>query len=73
MQRIYIITMWSGGRASKKWKSIDTPETLPQGTGVRFQSLDTQLTVQVIGSVSIEEFEQGAEDDLDLPPETIGD
>ena len=69
MRRFYIITMWSGGHPAKKWKSSEPPETLPTGTGVRFRSVDTRLMVEVIGSISIEEFEQGMEiEEADLPP-----
>ncbi|GMW00915.1 MAG: hypothetical protein AMXMBFR84_20520 [Candidatus Hydrogenedentota bacterium] len=37
------------------------PELLPQGTGVRFTSLESKLTVEIIGSISVEEYEQGSE------------
>ena len=60
MESIFITTLWSGGRATKKWKSMERPELLPNGTGVKFVSLDTRLTVEVIGSVSVEEYEQGS-------------
>lgn len=59
LQKVFVITMWSGGKPSRKWKSLAEPELLPQGTGLRFKSMDTQLTVSVIGSLSVEEFEQG--------------
>jgi hypothetical protein len=70
MQHLYIVTMWSGGRANKKWKTDEEPMLLTQGTGVRFRDLETRLTVQVIGSVSVEEYEHGLHDlteEVDLP------
>ena len=60
MESVYLITMWSGGKASKKWKSAERPEPLSQGTGVRFTNLETKLTVEIIGSISVEEFELGS-------------
>lgn len=57
---VYLITMWSGGKPAKKWKTIDRPEVLPNGTGVRFVSMSTKLSVDVIGSVSVEQFEEGS-------------
>ena len=62
MKSIYIVTMWSGGSASKKWKSIDEPKLLAQGTGVEFLDIETKLKVRLVGSVSIEEFESGQEE-----------
>ena len=62
MKIIYIVTMWSGGTASKKWKSIDEPKLLAQGTGVEFTDTETKLKVRLVGSVSIEEFESGQEE-----------
>ncbi|HDP36168.1 MAG TPA: hypothetical protein ENN29_13800 [Candidatus Hydrogenedentes bacterium] len=62
MKTIYLITMWSGGRPAKKWKSEVKPEPLPQGTGVSFVSVGTRLPVSVIGSISVEEFESGKEE-----------
>lgn len=62
MQSIYVVTMWSGGRHAKQWKSKDKPEVLANGTGVRFRSADTRLMVEVIGSISVEEFESGREE-----------
>jgi len=59
MQRLFVVTIWSGGRACKKWKTTDKPELLPQGTGVRFIDFETKLSVEVIGTVSVEEYEQG--------------
>lgn len=64
MKTVYIVTMWSGGRPAKKWKTLQRPDVLPSGTGVSFESLDTKLPVQVIGSISVEEFESGQEDFL---------
>lgn len=60
MESIYIVTLWSGGRATKKWKTMERPELLEHGTGVKFTSLDTKLLVEVIGAVSVEQYEQGA-------------
>lgn len=62
MKTIYLITMWSGGRPAKKWKSEVKPEPLAQGTGVSFVSVGTKLPVSVIGSISVEEFESGKEE-----------
>lgn len=62
MRTVYVVTMWSGGRPAKKWKSFEYPNLLPQGTGVEFICCETKLKVQVIGSVSIEEYESGKED-----------
>ena len=64
MKTVYIVTMWSGGRPAKKWKTYERPEVLTSGTGVCFESLDTKLPVQVIGSISVEEFESGQEEFL---------
>lgn len=60
MESVFIVTLWSGGKATKKWKTTERPELLPHGTGVKFMSLDTRLLVEVIGSVSVEEYEQGS-------------
>jgi hypothetical protein len=54
--------MWSGGRPAKKWKSLEAPQMLPQGTGVDFINAESRLRVQIIGSISIEEFESGKEE-----------
>lgn len=62
MKTIYVITMWSGGRPAKKWKSESEPEPLSQGTGVSFISTGTRLRVSVIGSISVEEYESGKEE-----------
>jgi hypothetical protein len=62
MKSIYVITMWSGGRPAKKWKSDKEPVPLPQGNGISFVSSDTKLPVQIIGSISVEEFESGKEE-----------
>ncbi len=59
---VYVITMWSGGRPAKKWKSFEMPKLLPQGTGVEFICCETKLRVQVIGTISVEEYESGKED-----------
>jgi hypothetical protein len=37
-------------------------ETSTQGTGIEFVCCETKLKVQVIGSVSVEEYESGKED-----------
>jgi hypothetical protein len=71
LEKVYVVTMWSGGRPSRKWKAAKKPELLAQGTGMRFTSLDTKLEVEVIGSLSVEEYEQGALETLfpdDSPP-----
>ncbi len=62
MKTVYVITMWSGGRPAKKWKSEALPEPLPQGTGVSFVSTGTKLRVTVVGSISVEEYESGKEE-----------
>jgi len=62
MRTIYAVTMWSGGMPAKKWQTFEKPELLPQGTGIRFVSRETKLTVEVIGSVSVEEFQSGKDD-----------
>lgn len=62
MKTIYAITMWSGGQAAKKWQSFEKPELLPQGTGIRFLCRDSKLSVEVIGSVSVEEYESGKDE-----------
>lgn len=62
MKTVYVITMWSGGRPAKKWKSESRPETTEQGTGVSFVSTGTRLRVTVIGSISVEEYESGKEE-----------
>ncbi len=62
MKSIYVITMWSGGRPAKKWQSSERPETTANGMGVRFVCRDTKLSVQIIGSISVEEFESGKEE-----------
>jgi len=74
MKTVYVVTMWSGGRPAKKWKTETLPEPLPMGTGVTFISLATKLRVTVIGSVSVEEYESGKEEietgQYELPPDT---
>lgn len=62
MRKIYAITMWSGGVAAKKWQTLEKPELLPSGTGIRFICRSTKLTVELVGSVSVEEYESGKED-----------
>lgn len=62
MRSVYVITMWSGGRGAKKWKSFEAPRLLDQGTGVEFTNADTKLLVRIIGSISVEEFESGKEE-----------
>ena len=59
MKSVYVVTMWSGGKPAKKWQSEGAPERLPTGTGVSFVSLETKLRVEVIGSISVEEYESG--------------
>ena len=76
LEKIYVITMWSGGKASRKWKAAEKPDLLPQGTGIRFTNLDTQLEVQVIGSLSVEEYEHGTEQfvlAVNLPQDADGE
>lgn len=72
METVYVVTMWSGGRAGKKWKTIERPSVLANGMGVSFISIDTRLSVQVIGNISVEEFEHGR-DELagELQPDTV--
>lgn len=62
MKSVYVVTMWSGGRPAKKWKTEERPALLPVGTGVEFINVGTKLKVQVVGSISIEEFESGKEE-----------
>lgn len=62
MKTVYVVTMWSGGRAAKKWKTESVPEPLSQGTGISFISAGTRLRVTVIGSISVEEYESGKEE-----------
>ncbi len=62
-QTVYVVTMWSGGKPGKRWKTLGRPKLLPNGAGVSFISLNTRLSVHVIGNVSVEEFEQGHEYD----------
>lgn len=78
MKTVYVITMWSGGRPAKKWKSYEKPQQLSTGTGVSFVSTDTRLEVQVIGSISVEQFESGKEEfeerfSREIKPEGGGD
>jgi len=62
MKKIYAITMWSGGQAAKKWQTLEKPELLPSGTGIRFVCRNTKLTVELIGAISVEEYESGKDD-----------
>lgn len=62
MKSVYVITMWSGGRPAKKWKSDVHPELLSTGTGVSFVNAETRMSVRVVGSISVEEFESGKEE-----------
>ena len=69
METVYVVTLWSGGKAGKRWKSAAPPELLPSGTGVKFRCIETKLDVHVIGSVSVEEFEQAADMAMEPEPE----
>jgi hypothetical protein len=62
MKTIYVITMWSGGKPARKWQSEQEPEVMDHGTGVRFVSRDSRLSVRIIGPISIEEYESGKEE-----------
>lgn len=62
MKKIYAVTMWSGGLAAKKWQTFEKPELLPSGTGIRFTCRNTKLTVELIGAISVEEYESGKDD-----------
>ncbi len=62
MRNVYVITMWTGDGPTRKWKSQEMPTLLPQGTGVEFVNAETRLKVQVIGNISIEEYESGKEE-----------
>lgn len=62
MRSVYVVTMWSGGRPAKKWKTNAPPQLMSAGTGIEFMNVATNLKVQVIGSISIEEFESGKEE-----------
>jgi hypothetical protein len=62
MKTVYVVTMWSGGRPAKKWKTDAAPEVLTNGTGVTFINLATRLRVTVVGSISVEEYESGKEE-----------
>ncbi len=63
MEHVFIVTLWSGGKAGKRWKTLERPEPLSTGAGVRFVDADTKLSVDIIGSISVEEYEQG----MDIP------
>ncbi|HNZ48554.1 MAG TPA: hypothetical protein PLZ53_05650 [Candidatus Hydrogenedentes bacterium] len=62
MKTVYVVTMWSGGRPAKKWKTEHAPELLAQGTGISFINAGTKMQVSVIGSISVEEYESGKEE-----------
>ena len=62
MKTIYAVTMWSGGLAAKKWQTFEKPELLPQGTGIRFICRESKLSVEVIGSVSVKEYQSGKDE-----------
>lgn len=72
METVYVVTVWSGGRIGKKWKTLERPALLSNGMGVSFTSIETRLSVQVIGNISVEEFEHGR-DELagELQPEAV--
>ena len=61
MEKLYIVTLWSGGKPGKKWLTAEGPRLLTEGNGIEFKSLDTGLMVQLIGNVSVEEYEHGSE------------
>jgi hypothetical protein len=61
LEKVYLVTLWSGGRAAKQWQTKTKPEPLRQGTGVTFTDMESRLGVEVIGHISVEEYEQGAE------------
>lgn len=78
MRNVYVVTMWTGDGPTRKWKSHEMPALLPQGTGVEFVNAETRLKVQVIGNISIEEYESGKEeiesmrsDWVTLPPSSL--
>jgi hypothetical protein len=61
MERMFVVTLWSGGSAGKRWQTHERPEFLPQGTGIKFLDAETKLSVEIIGSISVEEYEHGME------------
>jgi hypothetical protein len=61
LQTIYVVTIWSGGKPGRRWKTLKSPRLLPNGTGVTFRSLETKMKVHVIGNISVEEYEEGRE------------
>lgn len=77
LRSVYVVTLWSGGMPSKTWKTLEEPELLANGAGVRFTNLQTNLRVQVIGDLTIEEYEQGSKllekawkaREFEIPPE----
>ncbi|MBI1321524.1 MAG: hypothetical protein GC168_21605 [Candidatus Hydrogenedens sp.] len=62
MKTIYVVTMWSGGKPARKWQTEEAPEVLEHGSGVRFVSRESRLSVCIIGPISIEEYESGKEE-----------
>lgn len=62
MKSVYVITMWSGGTAAKKWKTGEKPALLPSGYGISFVCANTRLRVELIGNISVEEYESGKEE-----------
>jgi hypothetical protein len=84
MRTVYLVTLWSNGEPGKQWKTLRRPTTLPEGTGVIFRDMASRLSVQLIGSISVEEYEfgqlareereavrKGAEGDVDNNSESI--
>lgn len=77
LRSVYVVTMWSGGMPSKTWKTLEVPEILSNGAGVQFVNMQTGLRVQVIGDLTIEEYEQGSKllerafqvREFEIPPE----
>ena len=72
LEKVYVVTLWSGGRAARKWKTLTRPAALPEGTGVEFTCLETKLSVKVIGHISVEEYEQGMDLPEQLEPKAFG-
>ncbi|HEO70290.1 MAG TPA: hypothetical protein ENN80_03440 [Candidatus Hydrogenedentes bacterium] len=58
---VYVVTLWSGSSASKRWKTAGKPGLLPNGAGVSFTDLNTGLSVYAVGPISVEEFEESLE------------
>ena len=59
LQTVYLVTIWAGNEPAKQWKTRTKPELLETGTGVVFTDLATGLSVELIGSISVEQYEQG--------------